>query len=568
MVYHPSFSLLNPAVKLVQRAALLYTLFIILASRGTAQISPGELSTPHSKLEGISNCTQCHNLGKTISSDRCLACHVEIRMRIETRRGLHGRNSYQQCIDCHKEHHGKEFSVRRLDTKTFDHSLTGYVLTGKHNTLECRKCHEEGKVKENDIAEKPKEFRTNTYLGLSPDCVSCHRDVHLGQLPQRCDQCHTLDGWKPATKFSHDRAIYKLTGKHANVDCAGCHKKVLDHDTVVQYTRLEFGSCSSCHTDPHENKFKQTCETCHTTAGWNEGGARAFDHSLTQFPLKGKHASVHCEACHKESAMRKRNAVGTFAIAHFKRCSDCHADAHDGQFASRIDRGKCESCHSENGFVPSTYTVIEHKESRFDLTGAHIATSCTACHLAGAVKAKSTRLFRWKGELRCLTCHTDVHKGQFQSSQRKDCESCHVAQAWSSLLFSHEVTQFPLRGKHAVIACVKCHAKVDVGMATERVQYRSILAQCRSCHTDEHEGQLSKGGITDCARCHSAASWKIEDFNHTLQTRYVLTGKHTSVSCAKCHIAATINHRTIARYKPLGTACVDCHPASNGHEHN
>jgi hypothetical protein len=264
--------------------------------------------------------------------------------------------------------------------------------------------------------------------------------------------------------------------------------------------------------------------------------------------------------------MRKRNAVGAFAIAKYKWCSDCHADAHDGQFASRIDQGRCESCHSEDGFVPSTYTVSEHKESRFDLTGAHIATSCTACHVAGALKSKSTRLFRWKGDLRCLTCHTDVHKGQFQSNPRKDCESCHTTVAWNSLLFSHQSTHFPLQGKHAVIACVKCHAKIEVGMETERVQYRPVSLQCRSCHKDEHEGQLSREGTPDCERCHSAASWRIEDFNHTLRTRYALTGKHTSISCGKCHTATIINGRTVARYKPLGTACVDCHSASDGHE--
>jgi len=29
----------------------------------TGQISPGDLTTAHAELEGIRNCTQCHDLG-------------------------------------------------------------------------------------------------------------------------------------------------------------------------------------------------------------------------------------------------------------------------------------------------------------------------------------------------------------------------------------------------------------------------------------------------------------------------------------------------------------------------
>ena len=551
---------------LIPRTACLAVMLAAPFVRGIAQISPGELSAAHSNLEGIANCTQCHSLGKTISSDRCLGCHSEIRTRLGARTGLHGRNSYQQCIDCHKEHHGREFSIRRMETKTFDHSLTGYVLAGKHNAVECRKCHEGENIRAADIAAKPQAFKANTYLGLSTDCNSCHKDIHVGQLSPNCAQCHTTDGWKPATKFSHDRAAYKLTGKHENVECAGCHKKALEHNTVVQYTKLEFAACSSCHIDPHAGKFKKSCESCHTTAGWNEGNAKTFDHSQTQFPLKGKHAAVRCASCHKEATNGKKSAVGLFAIAEFRKCSDCHADGHNGQFAFRSDRGKCESCHSDEGFIPSTYTVIQHKDSRFDLTGAHIATPCTACHLTGVVHSKSTRQFRWNGEIRCVTCHSDVHKAQFQSSPKKECESCHTTQAWNSLLFSHESTRFLLGGKHAEIPCAKCHEKMDAGLKTERVQYRSVSGKCSSCHRDEHEGQLARGGTTDCAHCHNDASWKIEDFNHTLNTRYVLTGKHASVACSKCHVPAAMNGRTTARYKPLGTACIDCHSSGDIHD--
>lgn len=550
----------------VRHIAFLSTLVFTISYWAAAQISPGELSSAHAQLEGMTNCTQCHTLGKTISSDQCLICHAEIRLRLDAGTGLHGKNNYRQCMDCHKEHHGKDFSIRKIDTKTFDHSLTGYVLKGKHISLECRKCHEEPKIKISDIAEKTKEFKAHTYLGLSPECATCHRDIHIGQLSPRCEQCHTLDGWKPAANFSHARTAYKLTGKHVTVECAGCHKKTLENGATVQYVHLEFAACSSCHSDPHKGKFNQSCQSCHTTAGWNEGQAKTFDHSLTQFPLRGKHALVKCEQCHTQAAKKAKNAVGVFAIAKFKNCSDCHDDAHATQFSHRSDLGRCESCHTEETFIPSIYSVDDHKESRFELIGSHIATPCTACHTAGTVKAKSTRLFRWKEELQCITCHKDVHTGQFQSNPKKNCESCHTATAWNSLLFSHEATRFSLRGKHAEISCAKCHTKVDAGSKAERVQYRSLAVQCLSCHKDEHEGQFAQAGTTDCAHCHTVASWKVENFNHTLLTRYELTGKHASVSCGKCHTPTTVNGRTIARYKPLGTTCVECHSTTDGNE--
>ena len=51
-----------------------------------AQISPGDLSNPHSNLEGISNCTQCHVLGNKQTNEKCLACHTEINERISAKK--------------------------------------------------------------------------------------------------------------------------------------------------------------------------------------------------------------------------------------------------------------------------------------------------------------------------------------------------------------------------------------------------------------------------------------------------------------------------------------------------
>lgn len=44
----------------------IFVFSLILNAGIFAQLSPGELSKPHSKLEGLSNCTKCHELGEQV----------------------------------------------------------------------------------------------------------------------------------------------------------------------------------------------------------------------------------------------------------------------------------------------------------------------------------------------------------------------------------------------------------------------------------------------------------------------------------------------------------------------
>ena len=80
-----------------------------ISFRLSAQLSPGDLSNPHSNLEGISNCTQCHVLGNKQTNEKCLACHTEINERISSKKGYHSSSEVKgkQCFSCHSEHNGK-----------------------------------------------------------------------------------------------------------------------------------------------------------------------------------------------------------------------------------------------------------------------------------------------------------------------------------------------------------------------------------------------------------------------------------------------------------------------------
>lgn len=539
------------------RNLFLVWLIVGLVSVSRGQISPGDLSEAHKNLEGMGNCTNCHTIGKSISNQNCLHCHTEINTRIGNKKGYHATVSSKECVECHKEHHGRTFALIRFDKTVFDHAQVGYTLEGKHRVLKCEQCHTSEKITAKDIIAFSGARKSTTFLGLSTACLSCHKDEHRGQFKAECTTCHTMKEWKPASKFSHAVASFKLEGAHVTVECSKCHRKNLENGTVTQFTGMEFESCQSCHTDPHKGKFKQQCAQCHTVESWHTVKSSAFDHNATLFPLKGKHSTLRCEQCHPKNP-KERNPSGDvgFHIVRFTQCKNCHADAHAKQFDGRKDQGACNACHTEKGFAGSIYSITDHNSLRFRLTGGHAAIPCVKCHRDGMVNAKSTKQFHWKDDLSCTTCHTDVHKGQFKNKMPDGCESCHTTDAWDELKFSHAKTGFPLKGKHAVIQCALCH-KPQNGIA----QYTGLPVLCNQCHQDQHAGQFEKSSGTQCERCHTEQSWKSLLFDHNTQSRFALTGKHETVQCEKCHKETVIRNKRTVQYKPLEAACVNCHPA-------
>ena len=99
-----------------------------------AQISPGKLAAVHSHLEGISNCTHCHTLGDKVTNDKCLACHTELKARVDIGKGYHSSAEAKgkSCTSCHSDHHGLAFQIIRFDKEKFNHNLTGFPLSGAH----------------------------------------------------------------------------------------------------------------------------------------------------------------------------------------------------------------------------------------------------------------------------------------------------------------------------------------------------------------------------------------------------------------------------------------------------
>jgi len=480
------------------RQSLLLVLLALPSPLPAQLLAPGKLAAPHASLDGIRNCTSCHVLGSAgAADDRCLTCHELIRTRVAARKGYHPGLRDQSCAACHKDHFGRDFALVRFDTASFDHAKAGWTLQGTHATaVECRECHRASLVRAADVRSRltnPKEL-AKTFLGLDTTCESCHEadGPHGAQFDdRRCRECHLETEWTDLARFDHAHTRYPLTGLHRRVTCEQCHKPTSRTAGSARYRGISFNSCASCHTDPHAGAMGKDCSACHATGGWNRIDGTVlrdrFDHSTTSFALLGSHATLDCAACHERTRPSPRGIRMSFlptrtpsslARPNAEQCGSCHVDYHDGVFAQGGSAQRCEGCHGQDAWLPTSYGIERHnREATFSLTGAHLVSPCTACH-AGATAA-APPVFRLP-DRDCVACHAqhDPHAGQFGAA---DCATCHDTRAFTPSTFDHATARFALDGAHAKVTCESCHPKETVDGRNIR-RYRPLPRECRNCH--------------------------------------------------------------------------------------
>lgn len=276
-------------------------------------------------------------------------------------------------------------------------------------------------------------------------------------------------------------------------------------------------NCSQCH-GLHREPMTQLCLACHREIGW----------LLDQ--KRGYHTRV--------------------VTGDKKECASCHPD-HAGVHFQLI------------AWPGGSRDTFDHRLAGWPLDGKHAEAKCEDCHTLkfrvdqAAALSKRQGSAGWVGlETACVSCHRsdDVHKG----SLGERCERCHTSTAWKPApKFDHADSDFPLTGKHADVACDKCHLAAKFGIVPDakgvRVpRFKPVpFAQCSSCHEDPHRGKLSGR----CADCHVTRGWQVinqSEFKHAA-TRFPLLGKHRDVSCDACHGA-----KLTIKDPPFGT-CAACH---------
>ena len=200
--------------------------------------------------------------------------------------------------------------------------------------------------------------------------------------------------------------------------------------------------------------------------------------------------------------------------------------------------------------------------------------SCTKCHDMGAGGVK----------FKCLDCHTEIRDRLAQNrgmhavwvgtkGTSKDCVQCHSDHNGADFplvrwqpnreAMDHRQTGFPLTGGHAGLRCEQCHnareilpaARTGIQVKDLNHTYLGLTSSCIGCHQDEHRGQVG----TNCAQCHTTNAWKpASQFNHAT-AKYPLTGAHSTVACAKCHITVA-DAKPYIKYTGISFAsCSDCH---------
>ena len=230
-------------------------LLLALAPTARAQLlSPGKLIAAHRELDGVRNCTKCHQLGERgVADAKCLDCHTPIAERISRTRGFHATIGARTCGACHKDHFGPDFDAVHFDTTGFDHDKTGYDLAGGHTRTACRDCHRPAYVVDAAVRQAVGDHGRlpTTYLGVATTCVGCHRedDPHGNQFPNRgCADCHSEVDWKKPDRFDHARTRYPLDGAHRKVACAACHPSVPGPGGKPMRLYRPLGmTCRDCH---------------------------------------------------------------------------------------------------------------------------------------------------------------------------------------------------------------------------------------------------------------------------------------------------------------------------------
>ena len=378
------------------------------------------------------------------------------------------------------------------------------------------------------VSQQPKDKDRPSVGGPQAKVTNPH-----GPLSMPCQECHTYTSWKPIRsnpEFNHDHTGYPLRGMHQKVSCMKCHTSLIFKNVSTH--------CADCHADIHRRQFGANCESCHTVKGWQTSLNQIRDHQ-NRFPLVGAHALLQCDDCHKNAAAGQFTGLST-------ACYSCHQKDFLTPVLDHVAAGfptTCESCHTMDSWFNAKFDHLKY--TGYALTGMHATLPCTACHVNNVFKGTPTD---------CFSCHasdftSSNNPPHVQLGLPHDCASCHSTANWLNAKFDHALyANYPLTGMHATVTCAQCHVNNN---------YVNTPTACYACHQADFTGttapnHVASGFPTDCSLCHTTSGWSPSSFNHSTGA-FPLTGAHTTVPCAQCHV----NNN----YTTVPTDCYSCHKA-------
>ena len=500
-------------------------------------------------------CADCHkNNNYNITVTTCVSCHLNDYT------GTTNPNHVQQgipqtCEVCH--------TTSGWSPASFDHSKTGFPLTGMHTDppRQCADCH-----------------KNNNYNITVTTCVSCHLTDYTGTtnpdhvqqgIPQTCEVCHTTSGWSPAN-FDHSKTGFPLIGQHTVPprQCTDCH---INNNYNITVT-----TCVSCHQKDYNNattpvnhvaaNFPTTCEQCHDTVNWMDG---TFNHAATGWALTGQHTVPprQCTDCHVN---------GNYNIT-VTTCVSCHQKDYNNattpvnHVAANFPT-TCELCHDTVNWMDGTFN---HAATGWTLTGNHTVPprQCSDCHVNSNYNITITT---------CVSCHQNDYNNaktpvdHIAANFPTTCQICHDTVNWMDGTFNHAATGWALTGQHTVPPrqCSDCHVNGNYNITT---------TLCYSCHAADYNGTTnpnhkSAGFPTTCDTCHNTNSWSGAVFNHTwwdvnhggangvCATCHTNPNDYSVFTCTNCHTKSQTDqiHQGISGYVYNSVNCYQCHKNGGG----
>jgi hypothetical protein len=205
-------------------------------------------------------CSACHinnNYSLTIAPTACGNSQCHLTKWQQTTTPVHSTSgpafAPANCANCH--------TPAGWDAASFNHSVTGFTLTGTHMSpapTPCASCHV-----------------NNNYSLNSADCYGCHQAAFTstttigGAVPNHvtagfpttaaaCATCHPITTWS-AGVFNHSATGFPLTNGHANVACNLCH---INNNYSLTIAATDCGN-SQCHL----TTWQQTNNPVHPSAG-------------------------------------------------------------------------------------------------------------------------------------------------------------------------------------------------------------------------------------------------------------------------------------------------------------
>jgi hypothetical protein len=537
-------------------------------------------------------CTTCHinnNYSLQIAPTDCgnSGCHLTTWQQTNnpTHPSAGAAFAAANCSTCH--------NTITWTTATFDHSTTGWALTGSHQlapagkVVACTDCH---------------IGNNYTFTAANTDCYGCHQPAWVstqtigGAVPNhitagfptsQCSTCHTTTSW--TSTFNHATTGFPLTNSHQLapagkvVACTSCH---INNNYTLTIAPTDCGN-SGCHlttwqqtNNPvHPNAgapfAAANCSTCHNTITWTTA---TFDHSTTGWALTGSHQLapagkvVACTDCHTGNNY-------TFTAANTD-CYGCHIAAWQstttlgGAVPNHITAGfptsQCSTCHTTTSWT----STFNHATTGFPLTNSHQlapagkVVACTSCHINNNYTLtiaptdcgnSQCHLTTWQ------TTNNPTHPTAGAPFAAANCSTCHNTITWNTAIFDHSTTGWALTGSHQlapagkVVACTDCH----IG---NNYTFTAANTDCYGCHQPAWVSTQTIGGAvpnhvtagfptSQCSTCHDTLLWADGKFNHNT-TGWPLQGAHVTTPCASCHIN---NNYTLTA---ANTDCYGCHKAA------